>query len=248
MRAAADELVARIAGEMNDRGHATRRGARSVHAHLVGRHRLSAGEAKKITAAVQQLHGSGPRSAVTEPVRRAQACGHVTAEQAMAIATAINRLGPKHPIDAVHAAQADLLRYAGELLHVDLQRLAHHVVEVLDPERADELMEAKLVKQTSEATTVRVELAIQMRLDGGSNGRFTNLPALQTAMLKKALDALGAPRRDHLYAPEAEVLDRRTETSPGELALRQPARPGVLRADRAPPGRPCRRVAPRAPR
>ncbi len=216
VRAAADELVARIAGEMHDRGHAPRHGARSVHAHLVGRHRLSAGEAKKITAAVQQLHGSGPRSAVTEPVRRAQACGEVTAEQAMTIATAINRLGPKHPIDAVHAAQADLLRYAGELPYGDLQRLANHVVEVLDPERADELMEAKL-EADERGHYGSVELAIQMRPDGGSNGRFTNLPALQTAMLKKALDALGAPRRDHLYAPEAEVLDRRTETSPDEL-------------------------------
>jgi hypothetical protein len=33
VRAAADELVARIAGEMHDRGHATRHGARSVQAH-----------------------------------------------------------------------------------------------------------------------------------------------------------------------------------------------------------------------
>src|SRR4051812_33006039 len=64
VRAAADELMARLAGEMDDRGHAKRLGDSSTHAHLVGTHRLSHGEARRVTQAARQLHGT---STLTEP-------------------------------------------------------------------------------------------------------------------------------------------------------------------------------------
>ena len=225
VRAAADELVARLAGEMDDRGHAKRLGGSSTRAHLVGTHRLSPGEALRITKAARELHGV---STVTEPVRRAQATGQVSQEQATVIATSINQISPDHPADAVEAAQADLVRYASELPYVDLQRVANHVLEVVDPDRADQLIEAKL-RADEKTAYASCELAIKIKPDGTSDGWFRNLPAAQTAMFKKAVDAFGTPRRDHLHPTDTatdsdsadeglpEPLDRRLETSPVEL-------------------------------
>jgi hypothetical protein len=220
VRAVVDELVARLAGEMDDRGHAKRLGSSSTRAHLVGTHRLSAGEALRVIKAANQLHGS---STLTEPVRRAQACGEVSQEQATVIATAINQISAEHPVEAVEGAQADLIRYAGELPFADLQRLANHVLEVVDPDRADELIEAKL-RADEKRALASCELRLRIKPDGSSDGWFKNLPALQTAMFKKAIDAYGTPRRDHLHAAnqgtanaEIEPLDRKLDTSPDEL-------------------------------
>jgi hypothetical protein len=94
VRAAVDELAARLVGEMDDRDHATRLGGSSTKAHLMGAHWLSRGEATGMVTAARQLHGS---STLTEPVRRAQACGDVSQEQATTIAAAINEISPEMP-------------------------------------------------------------------------------------------------------------------------------------------------------
>ena len=219
LRAAVDELAARLVGEMNDRDHATRLGGSSTKAHLMGAHRLSRGEATRMVTAARQLHGS---STLTEPVRRAQACGEVNQEQATAIAAAINEISPEIPVEQVEAAQSDLIRFAGELPFDDLQRLANHVLEVVDPERADALLEQKLRREEKVALT-SCELTLKVKPDGSSDGWFKSLPALQTAMFKKAIDAYATPRRDHLHSEitaesdQIEPLDRRLETSREEL-------------------------------
>lgn len=48
LRASADELMARMAGEMDDRGLAKRHGASSTRAHLMASFRMSAGEASRV--------------------------------------------------------------------------------------------------------------------------------------------------------------------------------------------------------
>src|SRR5262245_15196945 len=88
-RAAVDEIIARLVGEAGDRDLPKRHGASSLRALLMSQQRMSHGEAAKIVTAARQLHSP---SAITEPVRRAQAEGVVSAEQAVVIAEAINRL------------------------------------------------------------------------------------------------------------------------------------------------------------
>src|SRR3954471_9859680 len=170
VRAEADELVARLAGEMEARGHAKRLGGSSTHAHLVGTHRLSNGEARRVTQAARQLHGT---PTLTDPVRRAQANGQVSQEQATVIAATINQISPDHPVGAVEHAQRDLIRYAGELPYADLQRVANHVFEVVDPDRADELLEQKL-QADEKANYSAVELRLRVKADGSSDGWFKN--------------------------------------------------------------------------
>ena len=215
VRAAVDELAARLVGEMDDRDHAIRLGGSSTKAHLIGTHRLSRGEAARMVTAARQLHGS---STLTEPVRRAQACGAVSQEQATTIAVAINEISPEIPDVQVEAAQSDLIRFAGELPVDDLQRLANHVLEVVDPDRADALLEQKL-RREERVALASCELTLKVKPDGSSDGWFKSLPALQTAMFKKAIDAYATPRRDHLHSEitaesaQIEPLDRRLETS-----------------------------------
>lgn len=216
--AAAEEILSRLAAEMDDRDLPARVGASSMHAHLVGTHRMSRASAGRTVCAARQLHGCrGNRSGITEPVRRAQACGRVSAEQAVTVATAVNQLGPDLPVDRVEAAQADLIRYAGELGFEDLQRVANRVVEVVDPDRADQILQAQLLRQ-EQAALAGCEFILRIQPDGTGHGRFHHLPAVPTAMLKKALDAITAPRRRPDSALVGETpLDRRLETSPDEL-------------------------------
>ncbi len=112
VRAAADELVARLVAEAADRNLPHRYGASSTRAHLMTAHRMSAGEASRTVRTAKQLHGT---SAVTEPTRRAVAAGAVSAEQGVVVAAAINRLSPTVEPDRADAAQQDLLAHAQTL-------------------------------------------------------------------------------------------------------------------------------------
>src|SRR5262245_11581663 len=192
VKAAAEELMARFAGEAQDRDLPKRHGASSLRSLLMSRQRMSATEAGKIVAAAKQLHGP---SAVTEPTRRAQAEGVVSAEQAVVIAEAVNRLDPTLDLDAVEAAQATLLDQATKLGHHQLRQAANHLVEVVDPDAADRVLETQLRREEARALA-GTELSFQILPDGTSNGRWKSLPPLQTAMLKKALEAFASPRRN----------------------------------------------------
>lgn len=238
VKAATDEFLGRLVGEVEDRGLPRRLGASSTAAHLVGAHRVSRAEARQVMGAVRQLHrarGGRGRSAVTEPVRRAQAAGQVSAEQAVVIASAVNQLDPSLPVVEVEQAQHDLIGFAGELLFADLARVANRVVEVVDPDGADQLLEQQLRRQ-ERAGLAGCELMLRIHPDGTSDGRFTQLPAVPTAMLKKALDALTAPRRSPTTAQAvgdlpalppvasqmpigsaAERLDRLVDTQPDQV-------------------------------
>ncbi|MGA9344637.1 MAG: hypothetical protein WBV37_06010, partial [Nocardioidaceae bacterium] len=58
VRAAADELVARLVAEADDRNLPRRCGASSTRAHLMTAHRMSAGEATRTVRTAKQLHGT----------------------------------------------------------------------------------------------------------------------------------------------------------------------------------------------
>jgi len=86
----------------------------------------------------------------------------------------------------------------------------------------DALLEQKL-RREERVALASCELTLKVKPDGSSDGWFKSLPALQTAMFKKAIDAYATPRRDHLHSEitaesaQIEPLDRRLETSREEL-------------------------------
>ncbi len=139
---------------------------------------------------LKQLHGS---SAVTEPTRRAVAAGTVSAEQAVVVAAAINRLSPTVGPDRVEVAQQDLLAHAKTLSYSQLQVAANHLVGVVDPDTVDETLEQQLAAQERKALA-SAWFTGQLGADGIARGRFA-LPNLVFGMLTKHLEAHTSPRR-----------------------------------------------------
>ncbi len=211
-RAAIDEVVSRLVGEADDRNLPHRHGASSTRAHLMTTHRMSAGEASRTVRTARQLHGT---SAVTEPTRRAVATGQVSAEQGVVVAEAIHRLSPRVEPDRVDVAQADLIGHAQTLSFTQLQVAANHLVEVVDPDTADQLLEKQLREQERQAWAA-TEFTGQYGADGIARGRYA-MPNLTFAMLKKHLDALASPRRAATGTSDEAPADPLGETTIGDL-------------------------------
>ena len=74
----------------------------------------------------------------TEPTHNAWAGGLISAEQAVVIGSAVNKLGADVATESVQTVQADLVDHAQTLTHTQLQVLANHLVEVVDPDGADQ--------------------------------------------------------------------------------------------------------------
>src|SRR6478672_3419953 len=89
VQASVAEIAARVVAEIGDRDLPRSAGASSITAHLITRHRMSGTAAGQLVGAAQVLHAV---SGVTEPTRRAQACGQISADQARIIAEAVHRL------------------------------------------------------------------------------------------------------------------------------------------------------------
>ena len=151
VRAAAEEMMARLAAEMESRaapGGPVRRRCGRTWSPPTG---CRAPTPARVVKAARQLHGNGARGAVTDPVRQAQACGRVSAEQAVTIAVAVNRLDPRVDLDRVQAVQHDLIGHAARLSFSQLQQVANHAVEVVDPDGADAALEELLRRQERDA-------------------------------------------------------------------------------------------------
>ncbi len=187
VQAAADELVARLVGEIDGRDLGRQCGASSTRAHLVATFRMSRRAAGETVA---RARGFGAR---TEFTRRACTTGTVSAEQADVIVRALDKLSPEISDEVVEHAQADLVDYAQTLTFTQLQVVTNHLVEVVDPDAADAVLGEQL-----EAEEAR---ALQQTTFGGRRGfdgvaRFSGrMPNLAYDMLTTALDAIASPRR-----------------------------------------------------
>ncbi|MGA9345396.1 MAG: DUF222 domain-containing protein, partial [Nocardioidaceae bacterium] len=173
VRAAADELVARLVSEADDRNLPRRYGASSTRTHLMTAHRMSAGEATRTVRTAKQLHGT---TGLTEPTRRAVAAGAVSAEQGVVVAAAVKRLSPTVDPDRVEMAQKDLLTHAKTLSFSQLQVAANHLVEVIDPGTVDQTLEQQLAAQERKALA-SAWFTGQCGSDGITRGRYA-LPNL----------------------------------------------------------------------
>jgi hypothetical protein len=182
------ELRARLVSEADQRDHATDQGCTSTTAWLRTRTGLSGPAAGRLTAQARQVFTD--RAA---PTRVAWASGRLSGEQALVIAEAVNRLAADLDPDRVAAAQLDLISQAGDFTVEELRRLANRMIEVVDPDTADDVLAEQLEAEERRALeSTRLWFG---RCGDGTTRFGGRLPDLQADMFKKAVQALAAPRR-----------------------------------------------------
>ncbi len=146
----------------------------------------------------------------------ALAAGEVMVEQARVICEAVARLD-EIPEDLVAGRDLDLpalktraeQHLLAEAAHHDaneLRILGRHLLDVVAPEVAEE-HERRLLEQEEERARAKTRFTMTEDGQGCVHGRFT-LPALQASMLKKALLALAAPKRQAAVEGSAPVPGR----------------------------------------
>ncbi len=146
------------------------------------------------------------------------------------IGAAIDKLSPEVEPDVVNDAQADLISHAQTLTHTQLQILANHLVEVVDPDTADEALAAQL--QADEAGPCSRPPSVAVKASTASPGSPAGCPTCTGDMLSTDKPS------PHLGAAPAPTPPAPTRPVP---ACRQPAwrRPTSRRSARPPrPTRP----------
>ena len=122
----------------------------------------------------------------------ALAQGMINTAQAVVVVEAVAAL-PEEVADQTEAAEAHLLECAGEHDAKALRALGAHLVEVVAPDRADELIAARLEREEAEA---RQHAFFRSWSDGHGSRLFKGrLPELHATMLDAMLDAVANPAR-----------------------------------------------------
>ncbi len=139
-----------------------------------------------------------------EATRAALAAGRLLPEQARVIIEAVDALtdgsGGHVGTGAAERVSPELVRRAEEHLIAlaadhdakELRVLGRRILEVVDPEAADE-HERRLLEAEERRAAAKTSFNIRSDGHGMMRGRFA-IPELAGAMLKKHLDALAAPR------------------------------------------------------
>lgn len=208
-RASLDELESRLIRHAEEREIPAAEGAASTAAWVAG----LTGEAR--AAAARRVSLARLMDDDCEPVRRAWATGQVNAAQARVIVEAVDKLPDWFGGDERTDAQTTLLEYAGEFDLDGLKRLANRIVEVVDPDGADEILGRQL-EQAERRAWDQSRFVMRRRGDGTTGGSFV-VPDLVADMLRTALEGITAPRR------LASVVARhgRAEDDPKSLSFPQ---------------------------
>ena len=128
-----------------------------------------------------------------ELTRAAMASGRVNPDQARVIVHAVDDLPDDLEPEWRARAEAHLVESAGEVDAKTLRILGRRILDVLDPDAADEHEGRKLEDEERRARRATY-LNLRDNGDGTHSGTF-KIPDLHAAMLTKALQALAAPRR-----------------------------------------------------
>lgn len=158
------------------------------------------------TAWVATVAGTGKREASrlvsltrilssgqAEPTRAAWAGGTLTTAAARVIGQCLAHLGDDLDPDGIAAAQATLIERAGHMSIDDLTVLSNRVIELIDPDGADDILAKQLENEERRAhqdTTFKLQ-----RVGDGTTRLSGRIPDAQAAMLRTALEALASPRR-----------------------------------------------------
>ncbi|MCD9197457.1 HNH endonuclease signature motif containing protein [Aeromicrobium wangtongii] len=184
-RTCLDAALSRLAGCADDMGLAKDDGATSTTVWLAGATGISKGEAAKLVGLA--------RVSGVQASQAAWAAGDLSTDQAAVIMKAIDSL-PDWCGDEERAdAEAHLIRLAGEYGLDDLKRLANRVLEVIDPDGADEHLGEQLRKQEQKAWDA-TRMSVKDRGDGTTRGSFI-IPQADADTLRAALEGIIAPRR-----------------------------------------------------
>ncbi len=144
-----------------------------------------------------------------ELTAQALAAGALGVDQARVVADAVDALPSFVGAAERRRAEAHLV---SEALHHDARRLrvlGKHLLEVIDPDGADELLAARLAEEEARAESA-TSLTMVVDHRGTCHGSF-RVPALHGAMLSAALEAITSPKRpDALLREEPDVhgIDR----------------------------------------
>lgn len=186
-RTGLDALVSRLAGAAENMGLPSDDGATSTTAWLANHTGIAKGEAAKLVSL------SRVTTDYTEATRRAWATGNLSTGKAAIIMKAINALPDWVDDEPRQDAEAHLIALAAQHNLDDLQRLANHVLEVIDPDGADEALGKKLRAEEERAFNA-TRLALKNRGDGTTRGTFT-IPTADADTLRAAIEGIIAPRR-----------------------------------------------------
>jgi hypothetical protein len=211
-RARLDELWLRVLASADRDDVADQTGATSTATWLAAQTRQPVGAAHADVTLAAAL------DTAQAATRDALAAGDLQLEQARVVVHAVQTL----PAAAVTEdptlparAEAFLLHQATTQDAKKLRLLARHLLDVLDPDDADQRLGRRL--EAEEAAAARATyLHLHDNGDGTHTGRF-KLATLHTAILTKALDALLNPARHTTSSTASGANDRRVRRSRPEL-------------------------------
>ncbi|WP_159085860.1 HNH endonuclease signature motif containing protein [Aeromicrobium chenweiae] len=190
-RTALDALMCRLAASADAMGLPKDDGAPSVTAWLASTTGMPKADAAKLAALARSTSSA-------ETTRAAWAAGEISTDQAKVIMQAIDRLpewvGEQERTDA----EAHLIELAGRHHLDDLRRLANRVLEVIDPDGADEVL-GEQVRREEEKAWEATRLTIKRRGDGTTRGTFL-IPDADADTLRAAIEGIIAPRRAAINA------------------------------------------------
>jgi hypothetical protein len=191
-RTCLDAALSRLAGCAADMGLPKDDGAVSVTAWLAAVIGMTKSEAATLAGLARVTTSD------TEATRSAWAAGELSTDQAAVIMKAIDAL-PDWCGDTERAdAETHLIELAGRYGLDDLKRLANRVLEVIDPDGADEALGERLRAEEQHAFDA-TRMNIKRRGDGTSRGVFT-IPDADADTLRAAIEGIIAPRRSQLAA------------------------------------------------
>ncbi len=163
-------------------------GAKSIGVWLAMTTRLTRTEAERRTRLAKHL-------VAHDQTRHAMTRGAVLPQQAVVISKAVEALEDTGHRDA---AEAHLIKEAAHFDAHKLAELGRRILETVDPDKAD-AHEAKLLEKQEARAAKKTQFRLYDDGEGLSHGRFT-IPTAQAEMLRKALQALAAPK--HVRATE----------------------------------------------
>lgn len=198
------------------RGLAKSAGAAATASWLAGtsgRHPAGCGRDVKLACT---LSGGG-----FETTREALAAGRIAADQARVIADAVAGLPDEAGPDTRSAAQAHLLEQAGVFNAKDLATLARRILDVVDPDLAEQVLAKKLADDEAAAERAR-ELSLSPDpTTGGLGTRIHGRLDPETAdMLAQALDPLSKPRPTDADGPDTRTAAQRRGDGFAEILRR----------------------------
>lgn len=207
-RARLEELELRVlvAADRNDIGAES--GATSTAAWLAD----ATGSTR--VACFRDVHLAHALDEEFEATRAALAAGEIDVPRAVVVVSSVRRLSDEHddlPPGTNAKAEAHLLSQARRLDVARVRRLGKRLYEVVCPAAAD-ADEGRILAAEEDRARRLAYVTLRDNGDGTVDGRF-RLPTLHADLLRKALDALTAPRRLRAGPVDATAGVRRPSAS-----------------------------------